>query len=116
MLVTVLSYPDTALVRDLAHGMPIAGPIPTTPWLTIRKKHAELPYQEWKKNISKRNAEAYDRVLKSRGTELSQKCWEKTLKEVEAGWATVPKGVSDTALRTVPLTPPVCNLGAARKC
>ena len=103
LLISVLYYPDTALVRDLARGIPIAGPIPTTPGLTVRNTPKCLI--ENGRDISKRNAEDYERVLKSRGAELSQKMLGKTLKEVDAGWVTPPTDVSDTALRTVPLTP-----------
>ena len=105
LLAVTLEYPDTMLVRDLSNGMPIAGPIPSTPGLTSRKEFAELTYQKWKEGIQKRNANAIERALKAQGSEIPNKRWEKTLTEIENGWITPPTDLDETLARTVPLTP-----------
>ena len=78
-LTNTLEYPDKRFIRDLANGMPIAGPIETTPGLVERKKHAELSYLEWKKGIPARNQKIIERVKKTQGTELAIEGWNKTL-------------------------------------
>ena len=55
LLPNALDYPDKQFTHDLSQGMPIAGPIAATPWLTARKKCAEMSYQEWKQGIPERN-------------------------------------------------------------
>ena len=94
MLAFTQDYPDKDFAHDLAIGIPIAWEIPSTPGLTTRKRNAELPYQELKGAITTRNAVVCDRVLKTQGAELANKCWEKTTREIDLGWITEPVGVT----------------------
>ena len=64
-----------------------------------------LFYLEWKRGIPERNAEIYDRVLRSQTSDLAGICWERTLAEVEKGRATHPVDLTDEMLTTLPLTP-----------
>ena len=105
LICKTLDCQDKNFVTDLSKGMPIAGPIAPTPGLTDRKKTAEMSYQEWKEGIPRRNAVIYDRMLKAQSSDLAEACWAKTLTEVESGWITEPIDVTDTMLRTIPLTP-----------
>ena len=73
LLTTSRDYPDTTVVKELRAGMPIAGPIAQTPGLTQRKRNAQMSYQEWKETTPERNLAIYDRVRKSKGSDLSQK-------------------------------------------
>ena len=57
------------------------------------------------REIPKRNKEAIGRLAKSQGTELSVKWREKTLTEVNEGWATIPTDLAEIAKTTIPLTP-----------
>ena len=104
-IANLFSFEDTEFVNDLSKGMPIAGPISPTPGLTTRKREAQMTYQEWKRGIPKRNREAIDRVSKTQGSDVAGACWEKTLKEVTAGWVTEPVDLTDDIAQTVPLTP-----------
>ena len=100
-----LQYDDAKIVFDLSNGMPIAGPVAATPGLTSRKRQAQLSYQQWKREIPKRNLQAIERLSNSQGTELSLKCWEKTLTEVREGWITEPVDLTEFDRKNVPLTP-----------
>ena len=104
-LTTILDFEDTEFVKDLSNGMPIAGPIAPTPGLTTRKRDAQMSYQEWKRGIPKRNCDVIERVSKTQGTTLANACWEKTLKEVTAGWVTEPRDLTDEIAGILPLTP-----------
>ena len=64
-------YPDSKIVFDLAHGVPIAGPIAATPCLPARKRNAQIPYRQWKANIPRRNRDIVNRVRKTQGAELA---------------------------------------------
>ena len=104
-LANKLEYEDRNIVFDLANGMPIAGPVAPTPGLPTRKRQAQMSYQQWKREIPKRNKEAIDRLLKTQGTELSIKCWEETLTGVNAGWVTEPIDLTEFNKTSTPLTP-----------
>ena len=100
-----LDYDGKNIVFVLANGMPTSGPITPTPGLSTRKREAQMSYQQWKREIPKRNKDVIERVTKSQGAELSIKRWGGTLTEVNAGWMTEPIELTELAKTTTPLTP-----------
>ena len=100
-----LGGPDFKIVRDLAKGMPIAGPVGATPGLTERKRSAQMSYTQRNRGIPERNKAVIERVTKTQWAELAVKCWGGTLIEVDQWWITEPAELTDTIARTIPLTP-----------
>ena len=70
-----LNYADERFVSDLAHGMPITGPAPTTPGLSGRKRQAQMSYRVLRRGMPKRNKAAIGRVTESQGAEPPLKWW-----------------------------------------
>ena len=99
-----LDFPDKVLVRELACGMPIAGTIPAVPTLTTRKRSAQCSMEDFKAGIPARNAANIERTRNDMGTRLGNCCYEKTMREVAAGWITTPIPLSQVE-DTIPLTP-----------
>ena len=97
--------PDEKVVKDLAYGMPIAGPVDSTPGLTPRKKFALPSYRQWESGIPGRNKEVIGRALKSQGSDISVEVRGKTFGEAKMGWITEPTDVTQAILETVPPTP-----------
>ena len=99
-----LEFEDKDLVGDLFNGMPIAGPIKPVPTLTERPTIASVTLEQWRDEIPERNKINTERVKKSQGSAAANACFEKTMKEVEAGWVSVPIPLSQ-ADPLWPLTP-----------
>ena len=104
-LTTSLNYEDTFLVADLARGMRIAGVIERTNVLVDRPRPARIAHSEWLRPIPSRNKKNSERTQRAQGTRLARECWERTLEEVQRGWASTPEPVTDHSMETLPLTP-----------
>ena len=63
-----LNYPDTNLVNDIMHGMPIAGDIPPTNVIIKRHRPAKTEHSEWANDIPRRNTGNVERVIKAHGS------------------------------------------------
>ena len=55
-------------------------------------------------NIVPRNKRAIDRVERFRTTELGAACWEKSAREIAAGWLSQPVPLADTLAESTNLT------------
>ena len=87
-LVRHLRYPDKHLARDLGRGMPIVGDVAPTGVLKKRGRPASTSFEDWRAGMLGRNLDMIKRVKESAGDDLAQKCWAKTLIEVQKGWLT----------------------------
>ena len=105
LITRTFDYADSTLVKELMHGMPIAGPIANTGVLVDRVRPAQTEFQDWKKTVPKRNTVNVDVIMKEQGSELSLECWRKTLEEVAAGWVSTPTPITEEDMATLPLTP-----------
>ena len=101
---STMGYPDTKLVNDLAVGMPIAGAVEAVPTLVSRKRPAPCSMETFREKIPERNAEAVERVRKDQGSDVARQIYEKTMREVAAGWISTPVPCSKVPAST-PLTP-----------
>ena len=85
-----LGFQDEDLANDLFNGMPIAGQITPSPMLTARKVNASATFGQWLAELPERNKINVARIVKSQGTPAARACYEKSMKEVEAGWLSSP--------------------------
>ena len=104
LLVSHFGYVDQQIVKDLSAGMPIGGGVAAAGSLVARESPSILSIPEWKKGIPMRNAEAVERVEKFRATPAGAKCWEKSVKEIEAGWLKQPAPLSQELAESAQLT------------
>ena len=83
-------YDDISLARDIRDGFDLVGIVPTSGILPGKVAPATLRPDELSANAPRAN-EALRMSLGSCGdTQLDQELWEKTMKEVEAGWLVGP--------------------------
>ena len=104
LLVSHFGYVGRRIVQDLADGMPIGWEVLTAGSLVAREHPAALSLPERRKGIPERNAEAIERVEKFRPTPVGIACWEKSLKEVEAGWLSTPVPITTELAETKQLS------------
>ena len=104
-LIRTFGFDDHTLTYDLSYGMPITGHIPESGSLPTRPKPEHTSYEEWKAGIPTRNAEIIKRMQEAQGSDLSNTCWGKTLREVSLGWLSEPTPLDDTTAATIQLTP-----------
>ena len=104
-LVTKFEYVDPGVVRAIAEGMPIGGPVPPSGALLPRACPAAVSLDDWRAGIAKRNREAIRRVEKDRNTPEGIACWSKSEKEIKAGWLSEPVPLTNELAETHQLTP-----------
>ena len=100
LLAQNLDYADTEIVFGLPNGIPIAWPVAPAKGLSARKRQAQMSYQQWKREFSKRNETVIERAPRTQGADLALEMWDETVAEVSAGRATEPVDLSDIACAT----------------
>ena len=75
IIAATLGYEDTAFAHDLAHGMPIAGVIPSAGALPTRVMPATRTEEEWMAGIPQRNEAVVNRIRAEQGSELARERW-----------------------------------------
>ena len=99
-----LDYPDKSLVADLPREMPVVGIVPESGVFRKRVRKTSVTLPEWREGLLTRNQAMVERARQAAGTEVARLCWEKTMREVEKGWATQPVPVTDAIPSSVPLS------------
>ena len=94
-----LGCDDSSLVNDLSHGMRIEGVIPIANVLVDRVRPARTSHSERTRSIPARNKANAERPHRPQGSRVALECWQRTLEDVERGWAstTGPATVLDMA-------------------
>ena len=102
-----LNYGDTLIVNHLTNGMPLAGVVPPTAVLRRRATPAVISREKWLSNLKERNVAMVDRAkyYYEKDTELSKRCWLKTLEEASKGRISQPVPATSDVLDNAPLSP-----------
>ena len=93
-----LEYPYKSLPDDLTQRIPAVGPVPDSGFFRKRPRQASTTLPIWTGCLRARNLQMIERARKSAGAEEARLCCEKTLREVEKGWATQPSPITETVL------------------
>ena len=100
-----LGYPDKALPSDLTKGMPVVGEVPGSGISRKRPRGEDATLPERREGLLARNQLAVERAREAAGADVARLCWEKTMREVEKGWAAQPVPLADAILPSAPPFP-----------